>query len=122
MVGEASRSHFEAILAAPHTVFPDLLQNNPRQTEVLAIPSGGGLQLSGGVVGAYSVLNQTHAADMVVPFVPAEGLLFVSDLVSPAAATLNAADIPLPLQQTFTRFNLTVTTIAGGHGGIAAVQ
>jgi DNA-binding Lrp family transcriptional regulator len=32
------------------------------------------------------------------------------------------ADIPLPLQQTFTRFNLAVTTIAGGHGTIATVQ
>jgi len=59
---------------------------------------------------------------MVVPFVPAEGLLFVSDLLSPAAATITTADIPLPLQQTFTRFNLTVKVIAGGHGTIAAVQ
>ena len=48
VVGQASRSHFEAILAAPHTVVPDALQNIPRQTEVLAVPSGGGLQLSGG--------------------------------------------------------------------------
>jgi glyoxylase-like metal-dependent hydrolase (beta-lactamase superfamily II) len=122
VVGEASRTHFEAILAAPHTVFPDAFQNNPRQVQVLAVPSGGGLQLSGGAVAVYSVLNQVHAADMVVPFVPAEGLLFVSDLFSPAAATLGVADIPLPLQQTFTRFNLAVTTIAGGHGTIAAVQ
>ncbi len=122
VVGEASRSHFEAILAAPHTVVPDALQNNPRQTAVLAVPAAGGLQLSGGAVAVYSVANQTHAADMVVPFVPAEGLLFVSDLVSPAAATIAAADIPLSLQQTFTSFNLTVKTIAGGHGTIATVQ
>jgi glyoxylase-like metal-dependent hydrolase (beta-lactamase superfamily II) len=122
VVGEASRAHFEAILAAPHTVFPDLLQNKPRQVEVLAVPSGGGLQLSGGAIAVYSVLNQTHAEDMVVPFVPAEGLLFVSDLLSPAGATVAAASIPASLQQTFTRFNLTVTTIAGGHGTIATVQ
>jgi glyoxylase-like metal-dependent hydrolase (beta-lactamase superfamily II) len=122
VVGEASRPHFEAILAASHTVFPDLLQSKPRQGQILAVPTGGGLQLSGGTVAVYSVQNQTHAADFVVPFVPAEGLLFVSDLLSPVAATVAAADIPLPLQQTFTRFNLTVTTIAGGHGTIAAVQ
>jgi len=122
VAGEASRAHFEAILAAPHTVFPDRLQNNPRQAAVLAVPDGGGLQLSGGAMAIYSVLNQTHAADMIVPFVPAEGLLFVSDLLSPAAATVTAADIPLPLQQTFSRFNLTVTSIAGGHGTIAAVK
>jgi len=122
VVGEASRPHFEAILAAPHTVFPDLLQSNPRPAAVLAVPSDGGLQLSGGTVAVYSVQNQTHAADMVVPFIPAEGLLFVSDLFSPAGATVAAADIPLPLQQTFTRFNLAVTNIAGGHGSIAAIQ
>jgi len=122
VAGEASRAHFEAILAAPHTVFPDLLQNHPRQVEVLAVPSGGGLQLSGGAMAVYSVADQTHAADMVVPFVPAEGLLFVSDLFSPAGATVAAASIPLPLQQTFSRFNLAVTTIAGGHGTIATVQ
>lgn len=122
VAGEASRAHFEAILAAPHTVFPDLLQNHPVKTEVLAVPSGGGLQLSEGGVAVYSVLNQTHAADMVVVFIPAEKLLFVSDLFSPAAATVAAADIPAPLLQTFSRFNLTVTTIAGGHGTIATVQ
>jgi hypothetical protein len=70
----------------------------------------------------YPVADQTHAADLVVPFIPAEGLLFVSDLFSPAAATVTAAAIPLPLQQTFSRFALTVTTIAGGHGSIAALQ
>jgi glyoxylase-like metal-dependent hydrolase (beta-lactamase superfamily II) len=122
VAGEASRAHFEAILAAPHTVVPDSLQNHPRQAEVLAVPSGGGLQLSEGGVAVYSVLDQTHAADMVVPFVPAEGLLFVSDLFSPAGATVATASIPLPLQQTFSRFNLAVTTIAGGHGTIAAIQ
>jgi hypothetical protein len=59
---------------------------------------------------------------MVVPFVPAEGLLFVSDLFSPAGTTVAAAAIQLPLQQTFTRFTLAVTSIAGGHGTIAVIQ
>jgi len=122
VTGEASRAHFAAILAAPHTVFPDSLQNNPRPVELLAVPVDNGLQLSGGAVAVYPVLDQTHAADMVVPFVPTEGLLFVSDLFSPAGATVAAAAIPLPLQQTFTRFTLAVTSIAGGHGTIAVIQ
>jgi glyoxylase-like metal-dependent hydrolase (beta-lactamase superfamily II) len=122
VMGEASRAHFQAILAAPHTVFPDALQNNPRVVEVLAVPATAGLPLSGGAVVVYPVADQTHAADMVVPFIPAEGLVFVSDLFSPATATVTAAEIPLPLQQTFNRFNLVVTAIAGGHGTIATVQ
>jgi glyoxylase-like metal-dependent hydrolase (beta-lactamase superfamily II) len=122
VAGEASQAHFQAILAAPHTVFPDALQNNPRAVEVLAVPATAGLPLSGGAVVVYPVLDQTHAADMVVPFVPAEGLLFVSDLFSPAGTTVAAAAIQLPLQQTFTRFTLAVTSIAGGHGTIAVIQ
>ena len=122
VVGEASRAHFEAILAAPHTVFPDLLQNDPQPVKVLAVPEGGGLQLSGGTMAVYSVLDQAHAADMVVPFIPGEGLLFVSDLFSPSGASVNTADVPLPLRQTFSRFNLAVTSIAGGHGTIVSVQ
>jgi glyoxylase-like metal-dependent hydrolase (beta-lactamase superfamily II) len=122
VAGEASRAHFAAILAAPHTVFPDSLQNNPHPVVLLAVPASGVLPLSEGTVVVYPVAEQTHAADMVVPFIPVEGLLFVSDLFSPAGATVAAADIPLSLQQTITRFNLVLTSIAGGHGSIAAVQ
>jgi glyoxylase-like metal-dependent hydrolase (beta-lactamase superfamily II) len=123
VAGAASQAHFEAILAAPHTVFPDSLQNNPHPAAVvLAVSASEGLPLAGGAVVLYPVADQTHAADMVVPFVPAEGLLFVSDLFSPAGVTVAPAAIPLSLQQTFIRFGLTVTTIAGGHGTLAAVQ
>ena len=64
VVGEASQTHFEAILAAPHTIFPDSLQTNPHPVVVLAVPATASLPLSGGAVVVYPVAveDQTHAA------------------------------------------------------------
>jgi glyoxylase-like metal-dependent hydrolase (beta-lactamase superfamily II) len=122
VVGAQSQAHFQAVMAAPHTVVPDALQNNPRQVTVTAVPATG-LTLTDGVrtVGVYPVQN-THAEDMVIAHVSGENLVFVSDLFSPASATVAAASIPLPLTTTFTTFGLTVNKIAGGHGTMAVVQ
>jgi glyoxylase-like metal-dependent hydrolase (beta-lactamase superfamily II) len=122
IVGDASRAHFEAIMAAPHTVVPDALQNNPRQVIVTAVPAAG-LTLTDGVraVGVYPIQN-THAADMVIAHVSGENLVFVSDLFSPPSAIVAAASIPQSLTTTFTAFGLTVNKIAGGHGTMAVVQ
>ena len=57
----------------------------------------------------------------LVPFVPAEGLLFVSDLLSPSGPVA-AAGIPQSLATAFSQFGLTVNKIAGGHGTMAPVQ
>jgi len=122
VVGAASQAHFQAVMAAPHTVVPDALQNNPRQVTVTAVPAAG-LTLTDGVrtVGVYPVQN-THAADMVIAHVSGENLVFVSDLFSPPSATVAAASIPQPISAVFTQFSLSVNKIAGGHGAMADVQ
>jgi hypothetical protein len=58
----------------------------------------------------------------VIAHVLGENLVFVSDLFSPASATVAAASMPQPLTSTFTTFGLTVNKIAGGHGTVAVVQ
>jgi glyoxylase-like metal-dependent hydrolase (beta-lactamase superfamily II) len=122
VVGAASQAHFQAVMAAPHTVVPDALQNNPRQVTVTAVPAAG-LTLTDGVrtVGVYPVQN-THAADMVIAHVSGENLVFVSDLFSPPSATVAAASIPQPISAVFSQFSLSVNKIAGGHGAMADVQ
>jgi len=122
VIGAASQVHFQAVMAAPHTVVPDALQNNPRQVTVTAVPAGG-LTLTDGVrvVNVYPVQN-THATDMVIAHVSGENLVFVSDLFSPPSATVTAASIPQSLTTAFTTFGLTVNKIAGGHGTMAVVQ
>jgi glyoxylase-like metal-dependent hydrolase (beta-lactamase superfamily II) len=129
VVGAASQAYFQAMMGASHTVVPDALQLQlgpggvPRPPiTVTAVPSTG-LTLTDGVrtVGVYPVQN-THAADMVIAHVSGENLVFVSDLFSPASATVAAADIPQSLTSAFTTFGLTVSKIAGGHGTMTVVQ
>jgi glyoxylase-like metal-dependent hydrolase (beta-lactamase superfamily II) len=122
LVGSQSQAHFQAVMNAPHTLVPDALQLNPRQVTVTAVPAGG-LALTDGVrtMNVYPVQN-THAVDMVFAFVPGENLVFVSDLISPSAATMAAASIPQTMSTAFTSFGLTVNKIAGGHGTMAVVQ
>ncbi|MHB8765094.1 MAG: MBL fold metallo-hydrolase, partial [Deferrisomatales bacterium] len=121
VVGAASRGHFEAVLAAPHTLVPDALAHTPQPTLVTAVPPDG-LALADGAVVVYPVSSpdQTHAADLVIAHVPAEGLIFVSDLLSPQAPVAAAA-LPAPLRGAITRFGLTVRAIAGGHGALVPV-
>jgi glyoxylase-like metal-dependent hydrolase (beta-lactamase superfamily II) len=122
VAGAASQAYFRAILAEAHALVPDSLQNNPRTATVEAVQAGAPLTFTDGVrsVAVYPV-QDTHAADMVIAYVSGENLVFVSDLFSPSGPVA-LADLPLPLQNTFATFNLTVTTIAGGHGTMASVQ
>jgi glyoxylase-like metal-dependent hydrolase (beta-lactamase superfamily II) len=121
VVGAQSVARFQAVLTAPHTLVPDSLQLNPRQVDVIGVPATG-LTLTDGVrtVGVYPVQN-THAVDMVIAYVPGDNLVFVSDLLSPSGPVA-VASIPLSLAAAFSQFGLTVNKIAGGHGTMAPVQ
>jgi glyoxylase-like metal-dependent hydrolase (beta-lactamase superfamily II) len=121
IVGAASQSHFQAVLAAPHTLVPDALQESPRQVAVTPVPAAG-LTLTDGArtVAVYPVEN-AHAADMVIAHVPGPNLVFVSDLFSPTGPVARSS-LPGVLQTAFTDFGLAVDTIAGGHGAMVPVQ
>ena len=84
VVGEDSASHWDGILAAPSTVEPDELAISPVAAPVmLTVPEGGMLLLEDGTrpVRVYDL--ERHAGDMVMPFVPAAGTIFVVDLFGP---------------------------------------
>ena len=121
VVGEASRQRFQAILLAPHTLVPDALQLNPRPPAIQSVGPAAPVILSGPTrtLGVYPVAN-SHSADMVIAHLPAEGIVFVSDLFSPAGDFTQAA-LPADLTAAFTRFGLTVQRIAGGHGTVGAL-
>jgi glyoxylase-like metal-dependent hydrolase (beta-lactamase superfamily II) len=127
VVGEAVRAHFEAILAAPHTLVPDTLQSAGAPTEVLGVPAEG-LTFSDGVrtLGVFPVTGQEHAAGYVLSHVSDEELAFDSgDLFSPPAGTQGTvalSALPESLRQTIQAFALPVSFIAAAHGGLAAVE
>lgn len=120
IVGEASRLHFQEILQKPHTLRPDSLQLQPQAVVVEGVGNLPRVITDGtATLEVYPVIN-THSADMVIAFIPAAGLVFVSDLFSPQGDFLAAA-LPAALTDTFARFGLNVQRIAGGHGTVGSL-
>jgi sugar lactone lactonase YvrE len=125
VVGEAVRPHFEAILAAPHSLVPDALERNRRPVPVTGVPASSGLLFSDGsrTVGVFPVQGQNHAAGYVLSQVSGEDLIFDSgDLFSPPSGSVAVSSLPQPLRQTVQAFHLPVRAIAAAHGSIAAVE
>jgi sugar lactone lactonase YvrE len=124
VVGEAVRAHFEAILAAPHTLVPDTLQSAGVPTEVLGVPAEG-LTFTDGArtLGVFPVQGQDHAAGYVLSHISGEDLAFDSgDLFSPPGGAVAMSTLPEVLRQTFQTFNLPVRAIAAAHGSISSVE
>ncbi|HXV21635.1 MAG TPA: MBL fold metallo-hydrolase, partial [Desulfuromonadales bacterium] len=124
VVGEAIRAHFEAILAAPHTLVPDALQSAGIPTTVIGVPATG-MTFTDGVrtLGVFPVQGQEHAAGYVLSHVAGEDLAFDSgDLFSPPGGAVAVSTLPAALRQTFQAFNLPVRAIAGAHGSISSVE
>ncbi|MBI5507899.1 MAG: SMP-30/gluconolactonase/LRE family protein [Deltaproteobacteria bacterium] len=125
VVGEAARSHFEAILAAPHSLVPDRLEREPRPTAVLGVPSTNGMLFSDGArtVGVYPVEDQSHAAGYLMSWVSGEDVAFDSgDLYSPPATPIVVSAVPRPLRNVTEGFNLPLRVLAGGHGRYTTVS
>lgn len=125
VIHEEAEAFFEEVLAAPSTIEPDALEKNPVvDPPILTVPAGGMLTLDDPTqpVAVYELPN-THAADLVLPFIPGPGVAFVVDLFNPgfpggdpagAAAILDAMAQHGIIDD--------VQLVAGGHGfGYATV-
>ncbi len=125
IVGSQTKDHYEAVFKAPHTVFPDALQNNPVDVIIKTVEAEHDLVLSDGNrnVRIFDVANR-HAIGTLVPFVEDANLLFVSDLYSPDFFAGNipplflswAVDLLTALQAS----PLDIQWLVGGHGGVSS--
>lgn len=125
VVGEAVRAHFEAILAAPHTLVPDALEAASVPAAVIGVPASSGLSFTDGVrtVGVFPVQGQDHAAGYLLSHVSGEDLAFDSgDLFSPPGTVVGVSTLPAALRQAFQAFSLPVRAIAGAHGSLSSVE
>ena len=113
---EAAVPFFEDVFQAESEIMPDALAANPVEATIEAVPADGSLTIPDELqpVEVYPVEN-THAEDMVLFFVPNEGVVFVSDLYSP-----NPGAEPGPggqaIYETIVDAGLEVSLVAGGHG------
>ena len=114
------------LLTAPHTVFPDTLQQHPKEAVIHTVPSGGlhAIQDNTNPIEVRHVTS-SHATDMLVAYLPRTKLLFNVDMWAPGQIL---PEQPLPtgfyatgarqLYDAIRLHTLEVQTIAGGHGGV----
>lgn len=116
VVGEASRARFQEVFLEPHALRPDSLELNPRTVPIQGVLPGVPVTIASDGVRTVQVVPVAsgHASDMVIAFIPEEGLVFESDLFSPTG-DFTLTDLPPDLVAAFNQFGLAVRRIAGGH-------
>lgn len=117
IVGAAARPFLGEAFRAARTIEPDELAAAPRAAAFDTVARGGELVLADSTrpVQVFAI-ESTHAADMLIAYVPGAQVVFVSDIYSPGFP-------PNPfgareLRNAVVARGLSVTTIAGGHGGV----
>jgi glyoxylase-like metal-dependent hydrolase (beta-lactamase superfamily II) len=83
--GAASQQFYMDVLANPKTVLPDRLSQNPpaMPSTVQAVSAQTDLTDANNHVVSIIPINTTHANDMVVVYLPAEKIMFTSDMYNP---------------------------------------
>jgi glyoxylase-like metal-dependent hydrolase (beta-lactamase superfamily II) len=124
VVHEASEVFFDEVLAAPSTIEPDRLEENPVGMPVIDVVPTGGTYVLDDATNPITVyeLASTHAEDMVLPFIESAGIAFTVDIFSPGFPPN-----PFGAQEVLDAFDAAgvtadVDAILGGHGfGTATV-
>jgi glyoxylase-like metal-dependent hydrolase (beta-lactamase superfamily II) len=125
IVGSQTKDHYEAILKARHTVFPDAYSKNPVDVTIKTVEAKHDMVLTDGSrnVRIFDVENR-HAIGTIIPFVEDANLVFVSDLYSPEFFAPLIPQLFLgwseDLLAALTVSPLDIQWIIGGHGGVSS--
>lgn len=116
---ESMQPYLQHITRASCDVDPT--QQTPTQPlRFVPVPEGGELVLADATnpLRVLDVQND-HAEDMVFPYLPSTGAVFIVDVYSPGLTPF----LPLAIQarDELTRLGITINSIVGGHGGIATL-
>jgi glyoxylase-like metal-dependent hydrolase (beta-lactamase superfamily II) len=113
---ESIVSFYQEVFRAPSTIQPDTQSRKPGTPTIVTVPTGGSLRLDDAAhpVVAYYLPN-THAADMLMFYLPGEKILFLSDLYNPGQGGFGNGPKELYTAIT-TTYSLDVTKLTGGHG------
>jgi glyoxylase-like metal-dependent hydrolase (beta-lactamase superfamily II) len=118
IVPAPAKPHFAALLRAPHTLAPDLLQKTPRQAQIIEVAKEYALKDGGDEIRILRVDNP-HVDGMLIAHVVTENIVFDSDLYSPVRDKAKTPNNTAFLA-TVKALGLSQARIAGGHGGIGA--
>lgn len=118
IVPAPAKPHFAALLRAPHTLAPDLLQKSPRQAQIIEVAKEYALKDGDNEIRILRVDNP-HVEGMLIAHVVKENIVFDSDLYSPGRDKAKTPNNTAFLA-TLKTLGLSQTRIAGGHGGVGS--
>jgi hypothetical protein len=104
------------VLHASSTIVPDVLSLNPVDVTMETVPSDGPLTLPDAAqpIEVYH-LDNTHADDMVITYLPNAGVVFIVDVYNPGFPAI----FPVaPIYDALQALGIPISTLVGGHGGI----
>ncbi len=122
VVHEAAGSFYHEVFRAPSTVRQDTLARMPATANIIKVPTGGSYRLDDAArpVVAYHLEN-SHAADMLLFYLPSQKTAFFSDLYNPGVGGFGNG--PRELYRAITQtYSLDVTRLTGGHGNTGTMQ
>jgi glyoxylase-like metal-dependent hydrolase (beta-lactamase superfamily II) len=122
VVHESAAGFYREVFRAPSTIRQDTLARTPAAPTIITVPINGSLRLDDAAhpVVAYHLEN-THAADMLMFYLPSEKTLFASDLYSPGLGGFGNG--PKELYKSITQtYSLDVTRMTGGHGNTGTLD
>jgi glyoxylase-like metal-dependent hydrolase (beta-lactamase superfamily II) len=119
---EAAVPFLQTVMSRPKTIRPDSLAKSTGVTPNIEGVNGTKVLSDGERTIELRQIPNPHAAGMLAVYLPAEKLLFVSDLYSPGNPIPPGDPNARSLFTAITEANLTVDRIVGGHGGIGTFR
>jgi len=118
---EQNFDYYEALATAlhPQTIEPDALARAPRQVHYVRVQDRRTITDGRRQVQLFHVKEQQHASDMLMVFLPGEGLLIQADLFEPipAGATPQPTERNMALLRTIQRVGIKPTRMVSIHSG-----
>jgi glyoxylase-like metal-dependent hydrolase (beta-lactamase superfamily II) len=118
IVPAPAKPHFRALLRAPHTLAPDLLQKSPHRAQIIEVAKDYSLKDGSNEIRILRVDNP-HVEGMLIAHVVKENIVFDSDLYSPGRDKAKTPNNTAFLA-TLKTLGLSQARIAGGHGGVGS--
>jgi glyoxylase-like metal-dependent hydrolase (beta-lactamase superfamily II) len=121
VTGKGTVDHFRKVLAAPATRNPDLPAKDLTKTPIIEVADKHVLSDGQREVHAYAVNPNPHAEGLLIGYVPAAKLGFVTDIWSPGVGALPDKLNPgmAALVAAVKKHGITPEKFAGGHGSVA---
>jgi glyoxylase-like metal-dependent hydrolase (beta-lactamase superfamily II) len=118
---ESNKAFLERVATTPHTIKPDRQAESKKAVQIQTVGDDGQLTDGTRVIELHRLQGYEHTGDMLVVYLPKEGILGEPDAYTPPAmpgAALIAPAVPSAkaLSDNIKRLKLNVKTIAPFHG------